>query len=232
MNSNSFLQKCDWLSKLQDSSKLRIIQNGVVLKFKANQKIYDKNSCIDALWVVITGVVRLGIDSDRGGEIIKHLVYSEEVFGESDINTDSKRNEFAKAHTSCTCLRIPQPVFLDLIKGDPLFREKIILTTVDRIKQLNDRITAINNRTVSERVIHYIYQQIKNRGTKIGISECLVTNGVSYKDIALITNTSRLAVAKIMKELRNLNIIYFNPIRSERILIRDLNALEALYFNT
>lgn len=50
--------------------------------------------------VVITGAVRLGIDGDRENEIVKHLIYSEEVFGQSDINTDSKRNEFAKAHTS------------------------------------------------------------------------------------------------------------------------------------
>lgn len=104
---------------------------------------------------------------------------------------------------------------------DPLFRKKIILTTVDRIKQWNDRITAIDNRTVAERILH-IYRQIKNRVTKIGLSEYLVINEVSYKDIALLTNTSRLAVAKIMKQLRNLNIIYFHPRRSKRILIRDL----------
>lgn len=79
MSLNNSIQKCDWLSRLQDSSKLGIIQNCIALTFRANRMIYEKNFSNDAFWVVIIiGAVRSGIDGDCESGIIKHLVYSEE----------------------------------------------------------------------------------------------------------------------------------------------------------
>ena len=62
-------------------------------------------------------------------------------------------------------------------------------------------------------------------GITIGLNEILINHGMSHKEIAFLTDTSRQTVARILNELKETNIIHFSDRKPNKILIRELAML-------
>ncbi len=60
------------------------------------------------------------------------------------------------------------------------------------------------------------------RGIKIGLEEILINHGMSHKEIAYLTDTSRQTVARVLGELKRENLIHFSVRKPNKILIRDI----------
>ena len=63
------------------------------------------------------------------------------------------------------------------------------------------------------------------KGIKIGFDEILIHHGLSHKEIANITDTSRQTVARVLSELKKLDVIHFSARKPHKILIRDIAYL-------
>ena len=228
MLSQNDLNQSNWFDVLLKSSQEVWGDTLLVCEYKSGQKIYDTGAPCDAMYVLLEGVVKIGVRLDQTKEIIKHLIYSIEFFGESIYTEHLSRKDFAIAHEKCKVMIIPQQIFLKVLNSNAEFRKTIVITLVKRIKFLEERINAINNKPVLGRVVNYIRQQTENRSIKIGIEELLILNGMAHKDIAILTDTSRQTVSKVIAKLKKHNLIQFDSRRPERMLVRNMDALLAM----
>jgi CRP/FNR family transcriptional regulator, cyclic AMP receptor protein len=228
MQSKITTSQIDWLNKLTESTKKVIEEKAVVTDYESDQVIYRQGADCDGMYIIIQGSVKTCSGVDEKREIIKHLMYSGEIFGESIHSEKDHRNEFAVAHSTCTIMRIPLEDFWSLLNSDTDLRKRVIHTVMERLKMLEQRINALHNKSVVDRIVNYIRYQVENRSIKIGMQEHLITNGMSLKDVALLTDTSRQTVSKVFAKLKKLDLIHFNARRPERMLIRNMNALLAM----
>ena len=222
--SSEELKKIPLFNGLSEEDLLHLAGSSTVFEVGKADKIYDQGQSIEFIYFVLQGCVKVGAVAGPEKVIIKSLIYENEVFGEN-VFTSTKRSEFAEALKSCTILRIPAAKVQDLIYSSGFFANAVTSVIIGRIKKLDERMEAFVFKTAKSRIVDFLKFSALQKGTKIGFDEMLLNHGMSHKEIAYLTDTSRQTVARVLTELKNLNIIHFSSRMSHKILIRNLAAL-------
>jgi len=195
-------------------------------KVAKNSVIYNIGSPMDYVYLVEKGSVKLGMVASCGKTLTKELVYDNEVFGENIFTSELVTKEYAEAMTEVKFYKIPVGVFQSLIVENNVFATSIMNIIVTKLQNLEERLQNFVFRKAKERIVDFIFRTGTRKGVKIGINECLIDHGMSHREIAYLTDTSRQTVARILNELKKENFIHYGSRKSSKILIRDLNTLQ------
>jgi CRP-like cAMP-binding protein len=188
--------------------------------------IYEIGSKMDFVYLVEKGSVKLGMLSSCGKTLTKELVYDHELFGENIFTADLNSKEFSEAMMETRYYKIPVEIFRSLILQNSGFASMIMNIIVSKLQNLEERLQNFVFRKAKERIVDFIYRTGERKGIKIGINECLIDHGMSHKEIAYLTDTSRQTVARILNELKKENYIHYGSRKSSKILIRDMEILQ------
>ncbi|MEZ4909425.1 MAG: Crp/Fnr family transcriptional regulator [Saprospiraceae bacterium] len=194
-------------------------------KILKGQSIYNVGQSHTHVYVVEKGSVKLGMIANCGRTLTKDISYEGEIFGENIFSSHHQHLEFAEAMTDSRVICIPVATFRLLIERNPKFASDIMGVIVFRLQHLEERLHNFVFKKAKERIVDFIYRSALRRGIKIGIDECLIDHGMSHKDIALLTDTSRQTVARILNDLKRANFIHYGSRKSSKILVRNLDRL-------
>ncbi len=221
-DSSKFLALKDFpvFSMIDDHSLNDLASKVDFVRCEKGKKIYRMDQNIQFVYVILKGSVKIGRNTGSGRVMIKDLVYENEIFGENVFTSVDRRQEFAETIQSTSYFKIPLEVFKDLIVHHPEFADEIMKIIVERLNALESRIRSFVFDKAKQRIVDFIKRTGELRGIKIGLDECLINHGLSHKEIALITDTSRQTVARVLGELKKDNVIHFSARKPSKILIR------------
>jgi len=226
-NSTLFLMLRD--HKILESltpQELEMLSKHALLKtIKKNNQIYDHGDQSQYVYLVEKGSIKLGIHSSCGKILIKDIVYENSVFGENIFQEDNLRQEFAETMEDTTVLKIPVGIIRKLVEENGTFANDLMSIIITRLQLLQERMHSFVFKKAKARIAEFIKRTGQLRGIRIGIDECLINHGMSHKEIAYLTDTSRQTVARVLGELKRSNIIHFGTRKPNKILIRDMAAL-------
>ena len=120
---------------------------------------------------------------------------------------------------------MPVKHFEQLFKENGAFSAEITYTMISRLENLENRIKNFVFLKAKERIGSFLHKSALKKGIKIGIDEMLINLGLSHKELASITDTSRQTVARVLGDYKKSNIIHFSERKPGKILIRNLEAL-------
>lgn len=225
IHASKFLMMKDFslLSKLSEESLHKLAENVTFARYEKGELIYDQGSLNDYVYLVEKGHVKVGFKTDEDKTLIKSIIYDHELFGENVFTPSSIRNEFVECMSSTSVFKIPTTYFKSLVMSEPEFANKIIHLTMERLRNLEDRVHNFVFKKAKSRIVDFIVQTGNLRGVKIGIQECLINHGMSHKEIAYLTDTSRQTVARVLGELKRDGIIHFSTRKPGKILIRNMS---------
>jgi len=193
--------------------------------FKKDSPIYKSGDKIQHVYFVLEGKIILGRNTIDDKIIIKDLVYSNKLFGENVFTKAHLRSEFATCMNECRVLMIPIAMFQKMFMAHHNFAIEITKIIVERLDSLELRIKNFVFMKAKQRIAGFIHQTAQKQGIKIGMEEILINHGMSHKEIAFVTDTSRQTVARVLGDLKRDNIIHFSERKPNKILIRDLAKL-------
>lgn len=211
----------DVLSTLQ---REEVINNSTLYNFQKNEKIYGDSEDIRFVYIVREGSVKVGMNASNGKTLIKNIIYKDELFGENIFTNITQRAEFAEVLKPATVLKIPAHIFRKLVASNHLFAQQITQIIIERLQNLEERLQSFVFKKAKARIVDFIKKTASLKGIKIGIEEVLIHHGMSHKEIAYLTDTSRQTVARVLGELKNENLIHFSPRKPSKILIRNMMA--------
>lgn len=223
--SNNILQSFQHLESLS-GEQLNLL--GTVSNYKKISKgdyIYHEGDSKDKVYLLEKGSVKLASNTGEGKMLIKDIVHDQSLFGENIFAGNSLRKEFAEAISDTCYFEIPSDYFKQLAEENNEFASHILDLIVNRLYDLEERLKNFVFKSAKERIMYFIRKTGERRGIKIGIDECLINHGMSHKEIAFLTDTSRQTVARVLSELKRTNVIHFSPRKPNKILIRNLAAL-------
>jgi len=157
--------------------------------------------------------------------LLKEIVYKYELLGENVITKTKVRNEFAQTLEDCMVLKIPVTFFKALLERNPQLCQELTLVLIAKMSSLENRLSNFVFKKAHSRIVDFLKELANTRGIKIGLQEILVNHGLSHKEIANITDTSRQTVARVLGDLKRQNIIHFSARKPHKILIRDIMSL-------
>lgn len=216
------------LSPFQSLSQLEkntIAETCQILDFKKNQYIYKEGVKSDAVYLLYSGSVFIGRHTSSNRPILKDILNEQSIFGENIFTKRVFRTDFAQAMSDCKVVLIEAKEFEKLVNSNTQFSSELTVTMISRLENLENRIKNFVFLKAKERIAAFLYKVAQKDGIKIGIDEILINLGLSHKDLASFTDTSRQTVARVLGNLKKSNVIHFSERKPGKILIRNLEAL-------
>lgn len=224
--SPEFLRTTPLFQYLTDAELILLAEHTNVVYYKKNEEIYPLGIESKFVYVVKKGNVKLGITSNNDKALTKEIAYEEDILCENVFSKNPITQECAETLTETMLYAIPISIFKQLATSNAEFANQLMLIILNKLQNIESRLQSFVFRKAKERIVDYLFRTGQQRGIKIGISECLISQGITHKEIALLTDTSRQTVARIMNELKRNNFIHYGSRKSSKILIRNLALLE------
>lgn len=222
------LQKFPILSECSEKEIEWLIGKSTERTFFKGETIYREGEEGSHVYFVLEGSAKLGITSSCGKILIKDIVHDTDVFGENIFTSVNTRKEFAEVMKGkVSLLMIRKDDFQKLLLHNQKFANKVVNLVVTRLNALEKRMENFIFKKAKARIVDFIVSTGRNRGIKIGLDELLINHGMSHKEIAFLTDTSRQTVARVLGELKKDSLIHFSSRKPSKILIRDLASLNA-----
>lgn len=209
------------LKSLSDDQLNELAKRSTLEKVYRNKKIYDAGQHMDYVYLIDRGSVKLGMIAECDKILIKDIVYDQGIFGENIFTGNKERKDFAEAMTDTVLYKVPVPYFKLLVEANSAFANTIMMTILGRLKNLEQRMQNFVFMKAKARIVNFIKNTGISRGIKIGMDEILINHGMSHKEIAYLTDTSRQTVARVLGELKKDELIHFSARKPSKILIRN-----------
>jgi len=216
------LKKAKLFDQLQESELNQVARSSQLKRIKKNEFIFHNGEDINYVYLIEKGKVKCGLETRQGKILIKDVLFDRDILGENVFSGSNKRMEFAQAMADSTVIMIPVGIFRTIISRNVDFAAMIMEIIVTRLNEVEKRMHNFVFKKAKERILDFIVNTGKHRGIRIGIDECLINHGMSHKEIAYLTDTSRQTVARVLGELKREKIIHFSPRKPGKILIRAM----------
>lgn len=224
MNTSSkylMLQQKEILSTLTDDQLDRVAKACHYDEVKKGVHIFKQGQRIQYVYILEKGSVKLATTASCGKTLIKDIMYEDDLLGENVFSEQSTRLNYAETAGVTGYFSIPVDLFRQIVIGNTQFAQAIMDLIIQRLHAIEERMQSFVFKKAKARIFDFIKSVGQRKGILIGLDECLINHGMSHKDIAHLTDTSRQTVARVMSELKRDNLIHFSARKPGKILIRN-----------
>ncbi len=191
----------------------------------ARERSYPRNSVIlfeddpgDALYVVISGLVKVVLIGEDGREVILSVLKEGDFFGEMSLIDDRPRSAHVIAMEDSSLLVMRREDFQHRLREAPGVAIGMLRAMSRRLREADEKIGGLVLLDVNGRVAKLLLGMAdENDGSHI-------TRRVTHHTIAQMVGSSRETVSRTMRELADRGLI---EVTRKAITIRDRTALEA-----
>ena len=165
--------------------------------------------------LLLKGKVKIAGNDETGGELIKDILTSPDIFGDLSLDGSLNKEEYAVALTAGTVVGSFSIVDLKKILEDhPGMALDYAHTVNKKLRKLEDRHSDLVFRDAKYRLIRFIRNWAHSDGSRIG-NKIILPNYLTHSDIAGVIATSRQSVNVLFNELRDSGLLYYNRKRIE-----------------
>jgi CRP/FNR family transcriptional regulator, cyclic AMP receptor protein len=164
-----------------------------------NSWIIDYQDPSNDMFFVVSGTVRVKIQSVSGREILLTEISAGGCFGEIAAIDNQPRSSGIMAVTDVTIARMPAPVFRAAVHAHPDVCDQVLALIAGQVRMLTNRV----NEFTTLDVRHRIYSELLrlSRPEAARAKERVISPPPVHADIAARVSTRREAVAREFKAL-------------------------------
>jgi len=169
----------------------------------------------DALYILLSGRVKVLIPDEEGHEVILSIIGPQEFFGEMGLLDDQARSASVEALEPCEMLRLSKAGFTNILKDNFDLAMLIIKNLVKRLREADRKIESLALIDVYGRVARLLIDLAQNQDGK-----WVVEHAPAKQEIARMIGASREMVSRVVKDLQGKGLI-----RAEKRRIYVLDKL-------
>ena len=152
---------------------------------------------IDALYVIVSGRVKVLIPAPQGHEVILTVLGPNEYFGEMGLLDDKRRSASVETLVACEMLRFPKAAFVGCLKDNFELAMILIRNLVERLRRADRSIESLALYDVYGRVVRLLRDQaVQIDGLWV------VKHAPAKQEMARMIGASREMVSRVMKDLQ------------------------------
>jgi CRP/FNR family cyclic AMP-dependent transcriptional regulator len=186
---------------------------------------YPRNSFIirageetDALYIILSGRVKVLIPDEEGREVILSTMGPHDFFGEMGLLDDQTRSASVETLEPCETLRVTKAGFINILKDNFDLAMLIIRSLVKRLRDADRKIESLALIDVYGRVARLLIDM-----AKLIDGKWVIEHAPAKQEIARMIGASREMVSRVVKDLNSKGLI-----RSEkrRIYVLDKQSMQ------
>ena len=188
--------------------------------------IYNEGEYGDALYVLVSGVLKLFRPYSGSKEATLRLLKPWDIFGHLAFAGETKQRAYAEAITECKVTKVPKIFMERAIRRDPRVALKMMTLLELRLVQYEELVKCLLPRETEVRLANLLpilAQKFGDRGED-GRSVTIDLR-LTHQDLAAMVASTRESVTKVLNEMRNQRVV---EVESGRITLKDYGALARL----
>lgn len=216
-----YLQNFNLIQGMDESSMEMMDQKSKMKKSPKREVIYFPEERSDNIYMLKEGKVKISRVSEDGKKMTLHLIGPGEIFGESSILGQDKRENIAEVVEDAVICSINRTMFQEMLANNPKMNLSINKFIGLRIRKIQAHVEDLVFKDAQERVVAFLKRYAKTFGKQM-IDGWMVRPFLTHQEIADLTATSRQTVNSILNDLVNNQDIkytrrYFQVLRKDWI---------------
>jgi CRP/FNR family transcriptional regulator len=194
--------------------------------YQPGDAIYNEGEYGDALYVLISGVVKLFRPYSGSKEATLRLLKSWDIFGHLAFAGEAKQRAYAEAVTECKVTKVPKIFMERAIRREPRAALKMMTLLELRLVQYEELVRCLLPRETEVRLANLLPILARKFGERGDDGRTVTIDlRLTHQDLAAMVASTRESVTKVLNEMRNRGIV---GIEGGRITLKDYATLERI----
>ena len=194
--------------------------------YRPGDAIYREGEYGDALYVLISGVLKLFRPYSGSKEATLRLLRPWDIFGHLAFEGETKQRAYAEAVTECRVTKVPKVFVERAVRQEPRVAFKIMTLLELRLVQYEELVKCLLPRETEVRLANLLPILARKFGERNdGARSVTIDLRLTHQDLAAMVASTRESVTKVLNDMRARDVI---GIETGRITLKDPRALTEL----
>ena len=221
----SFLRNVPIFNELSDQELEKIAALGVRKKYKKGSIILLEEETGAALFVIVTGKVKIVRMDDDGREVILSILGESDFFGEMAILDGLTRSASVVATSKSELFMIHRRDFLKLLNDYPMVAIALLRELTGRLRKADAQIKSLSLKDAAGRVANVVLQLADEIGMfrkgRVEIDELPL-----QQDLANMAGTSRETISRMIHKFIKKGYL---QLQGNKLIINDYESFKNLH---
>ena len=193
-------------------------------RFRRGEVIFHLGDPGDALFVIMSGDVKISLPSETGEEAILATLGSGAVFGELALLDGAPRSASATALTATETVVLPRDRFRELIATEAGVRDALLASIAGELRRLTTHVEELHFLDITGRLAARLVRLAQDGGTRTADGGIRLRKNLTQGDLAAMVGCTRQSVNKLLGQFTDDGMI---RLEREGIVVTDMEGLTA-----
>jgi CRP/FNR family transcriptional regulator, cyclic AMP receptor protein len=197
-----------------------------LLETKKDGYIYFEPACLNRIYFIRKGFVKIGYIDNEGKEIIKEIIQQGELFGQLTLEQQSLHGEFARAYKGNASLyAFTIEEFKAILGRSNAFALSYGQQVGHKLRKAENRLVNMLNADVKTRLLRFFHDLVEYNKAAVNNNSFVLDNFLTHDDIARLIGSSRQTVTTVLNEMETSRLVKTSR---KLISIPDIQAIQKL----
>lgn len=206
-----------------DAASLESVGRGMrARRFRRGEVIFHQGDPGDALFIVMSGAIKIMLPSETGDEAILATLRPGDVFGELALLDGAPRSATAVALEATETLILPRDQFRELLATEPAIRDALLASIAAELRRLTNHVEELHFLDITGRLASRLARLAAESGTAEPDGTVRLKSPLTQGDLAAMIGCTRQSVNKLLGMFTDDGLI---RLERDSIVVLDLDAL-------
>jgi CRP-like cAMP-binding protein len=215
------LKNSAWFRGLDNHLLAEIAGLSVIRTFAAGEMLFQQHEPGDYLFGVISGQIRISVNSSEGKELALNTLGPGDVGGEIAVLDGGPRTATGRALNKTTAFVVPREKFTELLLRQPKISVYLIRILCERVRRASQQVEDTAFLSVPQRIAGHLHMQVLASGGEL---PCRVK--ISQTELALFLNVTRQVVNKSLQVMQRQGFVSLNRGSIDVLDLREMLNFE------
>lgn len=213
----SLFRKAAIFADLEPSHLDALCRVATIRPYSAGETILQEDEPGDLFFVIVSGQVKVFVDSEHGREVVLTHLKAGDFFGEMALFDNDTRSASVSALVPSELVVLRRQDFLEVLRDEFPIARRILSTLSARLRQANDMIESLVLLDVGGRLARYLLRLAREIGS-LQDDGWFAVSRPTHQVIANSIGASRETVTRLLRQFVNRGLI---RMRGRMVWIRD-----------
>lgn len=192
-------------------------------RFRRGEVIFHVGDPGDALFIIVSGDVKISLPSDSGDEAILTTLHAGEAFGELALLDGAPRSASATAIGPTETMVLPRDRFRELIATEAAIRDALLASIAGELRRLTTHVEELHFLDITGRLAARLVRLARDGGTPLEPGPGIrLRKSLTQGDLAAMVGCTRQSVNKLLGQFTEDGLV---RLERDGIVIVDLDRL-------
>ena len=192
--------------------------------FRRGEVIFHLGDPGDALFVIVSGEVKISLPSETGDEAILATLRPGDVFGELALLDGAPRSASATAMSPTETVVLPRDRFRELIATEAAVRDALLASIAGELRRLTTHVEELHFLDITGRLAARLVRLATEGGTPTPEGTIRLRTNLTQADLAAMVGCTRQSVNKLLGQFTDDGLV---RLERDAIVITNLDGLVA-----